>query len=161
MTIESELKDTLKGLSEIIESASGKDPVNQDLLLALIKGLDEKLGILINAQKEGVKTAMDAAEKAVAKAESAADKRFEALNELRGMAADWRTEFARQSTVDLQIKGLTDKIEALRSAGSITDRKVDQIIAAGVGRNQVWIYLTGGVIAGAALGDFISRFAPH
>src|ERR1700675_1348149 len=91
-------------LSALAKAIQDNTPVNQDLLLALIRGLDEKVGLLINAQKEGVKTAMDAAEKAVAKAEGAADKRFEALNELRSMAADWRTEFARQTTVDLQVR---------------------------------------------------------
>jgi hypothetical protein len=101
----------------------------------MINSLNEKVGLLISAQKEGVKTAMDAAEKAVAKAEIAADKRCEGLNELRGMASDWRTEFARQSTVDLQIKGISDKIDGLRGT--------------------IWSYLIGGVVAGAALATLI------
>lgn len=109
--------------------------VNQPLLMARIMALDEKFGLLIQAQKEGVKTAMDAAEKAVAKAETAADRRFEGLNELRGMAADWRTEFARQSTVDLQIKGITDKLDNVRSS--------------------LWAYLVGGVVAGAAIATLV------
>jgi hypothetical protein len=111
------------------------DEPNQPLLLARIAALDEKFGLLIQAQKEGVKTAMEAAEKAVAKAEIAADKRFEGLNELRGMASDWRTEFARQSTVDLQIKGITDKLENVRSS--------------------MWSYLIGGVVAGAAVATLV------
>ena len=125
-------------------SETGSAPVNQDLLLALIKGLDEKVGLLINAQKEGVKTAMDAAEKAVAKAESAADKRFEALNELRGMAADWRTEFARQSTVDLQVSSLTDKIEGLRNQVNAVVVKASESAARGSGRNDIWGFIVGG-----------------
>jgi hypothetical protein len=108
---------------------------NQPLLLARIAALDEKFGLLIQAQKEGVKTAMEAAEKAVAKAEIAADKRFEGLNELRGMASDWRTEFARQSTVDLQVKGITDKLESMRSS--------------------MWAYLIGGIVAGAAVATLV------
>ena len=107
---ETEVVSAMATLSEALTTQSA---VNQPLLLSLIRGLDEKVGLLINAQKEGVKTAMDAAEKAVAKAESAADKRFEALNELRGMAADWRTEFARQSTVDLQIKGIENRLYSM------------------------------------------------
>lgn len=133
--------------------------VNQALLLALINGLNEKLGILINAQKEGVKTAMDAAEKAVAKAESAADKRFEALNELRGMASDWRTEFARQSTVDLQIKGITDKIELMRNTIYETDKKVNEVVSRGSGGSAVWaavaVIITI-VISAAVLGVLIA-----
>ncbi len=133
------------------EEPGGKGPVNQPLLLALIEGLNEKIGLLISAQKEGVKTAMDAAEKAVAKAENAADKRFEALNELRGMAADWRTEFARQSTVDLQVKSLGDKIDVLRASLTDIDKKVGEIVARGTGRNDIWVYLTGGVVVGGVI----------
>jgi hypothetical protein len=109
--------------------------INQPFLLARIEALNEKFGLLIQAQKEGVKTAMEAAEKAVTKAEIAADKRFEGLNELRGMAADWRTEFARQSSVDLQVKGIIDKIEGLQ--------------------RQMWTYLIGGVMAGAAVATLV------
>ena len=115
-------------------------PSNQTLLV-MINSLNEKVGLLISAQKEGVKTAMDAAEKAVAKAEIAADKRFEGLNELRGMASDWRTEFARQSTVDLQIKGISDKIEGLRGT--------------------IWSYLIGGVVAGAAIVTLVVLLLRH
>ena len=154
----SELHHLLQGLIKTVEAASGKTPINQELLLALIKGLDEKIGLLISAQKEGVKTAMDAAEKAVAKAESAADKRFEALNELRGMAADWRTEFARQSTVDLQVRGLSDKIESIRSTITEADKKISGIIARGTGRNDIWTYMAGGIVAGAALMSLLQHF---
>lgn len=136
-----ELHTLLQGLIDKIERESGKLPFNQELLLALIKNLDEKLGLLIAAQKEGVKTAMDAAEKAVTKAETAADKRFEGLNELRKMAEDWRTEFARQATVDLQVKGLVDKIDAIRSS--------------------IWAYLIGGIAAGAGIATIITQYIHH
>jgi hypothetical protein len=120
--------------TEVVTEQSVREPSNQTLLV-MINKLDEKVGLLIAAQKDGVKTAMDAAEKAVAKAEIAADKRFEGLNELRNMASDWRTEFARQATVDLQIKGLMDKMDALRGS--------------------LWAYLIGGVTAGAAVATLV------
>ena len=138
---EENLTTAMAALSEAISSGNA---VNQPLLLSLIKGLDEKVGLLINAQKEGVKTAMDAAEKAVAKAESAADKRFEALNELRGMAADWRTEFARQSTVDLQIKGLETRLYNI-------DLLLRDQHGRGSGQADLFKWLFAGVIAGAGL----------
>jgi hypothetical protein len=114
----------------MVEKSSGRIPFNQELLLALIKNLDEKL-----------KTAMDAAEKAVSKAEAAADKRFEGLNELRNMTSNWRTEFARQSTVDLQIKGLSDHIDNIRSS--------------------IWAYLIGGVVTGAGIATALLQFLRH
>jgi hypothetical protein len=144
-------EDTQISLSALAKAIQDNTPVNQDLLLALIRGLDEKVGLLINAQKEGVKTAMDAAEKAVAKAEGAADKRFEALNELRSMAADWRTEFARQTTVDLQVRGINEKIDALTV-------NVTSLMAQGVGSHNLWVYITGGILAGAALFGMLEKF---
>jgi hypothetical protein len=125
-----ELHALLRQLTDMIEKSSGRIPFNQELLLALIKNLDEKL-----------KTAMDAAEKAVSKAEAAADKRFEGLNELRNMTSNWRTEFARQSTVDLQIKGLSDHIDNIRSS--------------------IWAYLIGGVVTGAGIATALLQFLRH
>ena len=136
--------DLVTAMSALTEALAGAQAVNQPLLLSLIKGLDEKVGLLINAQKEGVKTAMDAAEKAVAKAESAADKRFEALNELRGMAADWRTEFARQSTVDLQVKGLETRLYSI-------DLLLRDHSARGSGQVDIVKWIFSGIVAGAAL----------
>ncbi len=109
--------------------------INEEYFQSQIKGLDEKFTLLLgeaekrngqrfDAQQMAVKTAMDAAEKAVTaamaaaekavtKAEVAADKRLDGLNELRQMALDWKSEFARQTTVDLQIKGLSDKNDGI------------------------------------------------
>jgi hypothetical protein len=111
-----ESDEVVSAMAALTEALSATQSVNQPLLLSLIRSLDEKVGLLINAQKEGVKVAMDAAEKAVVKAEAATEKRFEGLNELRSMAADWRNEFARQSTVDLQVKGLETRLSTIEIA---------------------------------------------
>jgi hypothetical protein len=150
-----EEENVTTAMTALTEALSSGNAVNQPLLLSLIKGLDEKVGLLINAQKEGVKTAMDAAEKAVAKAESAADKRFEALNELRGMAADWRTEFARQSTVDLQVKGLETRLYNI-------DLLLRDQHGRGSGQVDLVKWLFAGVLAGAGLVSviqFVLKFA--
>jgi hypothetical protein len=94
---------------------------------------------------------MDAAEKAVAKAESAADKRFEALNELRGMAADWRTEFARQSTVDLQVKGLEARIYAI-------DMSMRDQSGRGSGQADLVKWVFAAAVAGGAIVAIIEFF---
>ena len=126
---------------------------NQPLLLALISGLSEKVELLINAQKDGVKIAMDAADKAVVKSEEAANKRFEALNELRNMAADWRAEFARQATVDLQVNGLDARLRSVE----IVSR---ESAARGGGRGEVIVWTIAGLMAGSAL-TAILTFALH
>ncbi len=137
-------EELVTAMAALTEAMTSGQAVNQPLLLSLIRSLDEKVGLLINAQKEGVKTAMDAAEKAVAKAESAADKRFEALNELRGMAADWRTEFARQSTVDLQVKGLETRLYSI-------DLLLRDHSSRGVGAGETVKWIFYGLLAGGGL----------
>jgi hypothetical protein len=143
--------EVVSAMAALTDALTSERAVNQPLLLSLIRGLDEKVGLLINAQKEGVKTAMDAAEKAVAKAESAADKRFEALNELRGMAADWRTEFARQSTVDLQIKGLETRLYSI-------DLLLRDHAGRGSGQADLVKWLFGAAVAGGGVVAIIEFF---
>lgn len=125
---------------------------------------EKRNGQRFDAQQMGVKTAMEAAEKAVItamaaaekavmKAETAADKRLDALNELRQMAMDWKTEFARVVEVNLQIKGLSekidsfqsslsDKIEAIQSKSSATNTAQVAGVARGAGRDDMWKYAT-------------------
>ncbi len=72
------------------------------------------------AAQDRVRVAMDAAEKATVKAETAIDKRFDGVNELRGALSDQaglmlpRTEYAAQhkSMVE-KIDGLKDQIGSL------------------------------------------------
>jgi hypothetical protein len=129
-------------------------PVNQDYLLALIEGLEKKITIQIQSQKETVNIAMGAAEKAVQKAEAATEKRFEALNELRKMAEDWRIEFARQSTVDLQISGLSEKIETIREIISGLQSTLASNAARSSGRGDVWAWIVAAFAAGATAVEF-------
>ena len=140
-------------MHRLTEALKSPPTVNQPLLLALISGLSEKIELLIGAQKDGVKIAMDAADKAVLKAEEAANKRFDGLNELRSMAADWRTEFARQGTVDLQVNGLDARLRA--AEGSLRERD-----SRGIGRGEVIVWTIGGLMAGASL-TAILTFAFH
>ena len=57
---------------------------------------------------KAVQAALEAAEKAVIKAEAAADKRFDATNEFRGQLADQSATFMTKVEADLRFKALTD-----------------------------------------------------
>jgi hypothetical protein len=146
-----ESDEVVSAMAALTEALSVGQSVNQPLLLSLIRSLDEKVGLLINAQKEGVKVAMDAAEKAVVKAEAATEKRFEGLNELRSMAADWRNEFARQSTVDLQVKGLETRLAAIEiTLRTFHDR--------GGGQADLVKWMFAAAVAGAAVVAIVEFF---
>lgn len=61
--------------------------------------------------------AMTAAEKAIAKAEMATEKRFESVNEFRAQQADIITTFARKSEIDTRMIGLTEKVDSYHQQG--------------------------------------------
>jgi len=101
-----------------------------------------------SAAQDRVKVAMEAAEKATAKAETAIDKRFDGVNELRGALSDQaalmlpRTEYAAQHL------SLAEKIDELK------DR---------IGRlnltnwSAIGGYIVGAVGILAALADFLMK----
>jgi hypothetical protein len=94
---------------------------------ALEKYLSEKIAAIIDlanerearnverfaAQKEGVTVAMSAAEKAVAKAETAADKRFDSVNEFRGALNDLSNRMIPRSEADTRIGALSEKVDTI------------------------------------------------
>ena len=63
-----------------------------------------------SASKEAVGTAMSAAEKAVARAEAAADKRFDAVNEFRGTLSDLTNTMMPRSEANTLVSALSEKV---------------------------------------------------
>jgi hypothetical protein len=68
-----------------------------------------------NSQDIAVGSALATSKEAVDKAETATERRLEVLNELRGVVVDQAREFARKTEVDLLIKGIVERIDALTS----------------------------------------------
>jgi hypothetical protein len=106
------------------------------------------------AAEKAVAAALAAAEKAVQKAEIASDKRLDGVNELRTMALDWKSEFARQTTVDLQQRALGERIDSAVTLINSLDKRIAARESRGEGLNTGWGYLVGGIgflVAVAAL----------
>jgi hypothetical protein len=91
----------------------------------------------LTAAETAVQTAMQAESRAVTKAEVAADKRFELLNELRG-------DVATKS----ELEALEKLITALASRMDLGDGR-------STGLNAGWVYLLAGV---AAIGTIVSIY---
>jgi anion-transporting ArsA/GET3 family ATPase len=87
------------------------------------------------AAKEGVNTAMTAAEKANEKAEKASEKRFDAVNEFRAMVQDQQATFANKEQTEFRLTSIDDKFSDM-----------DKRLAEGAGKMQGSI-LVGGIIA--------------
>lgn len=65
-------------------------------------------------QEQAVQAALAAAEKAVVKAELAADKRFESVNEFRGQLTDQANTFISRLEYNANQKAIEQKIETLQ-----------------------------------------------
>lgn len=69
-----------------------------------------------SAQKSAVDAALAAQNAAVIKAEMAAEKRFESVNEFRNTLADQQRNLMPRSEVDVLMRGIHDKLSTLEKA---------------------------------------------
>jgi hypothetical protein len=67
----------------------------------------------IDSAKESAAVALSAAEKAITKSETAADKRFELLNEFRGAMSDASKDNITRAEAEQRFAAITDKIKDL------------------------------------------------
>lgn len=115
--------------------------VEQVPLLAHIMALRE-------ADKTAIAAALSAAERAVAKAEQAAEKRFEGLNELRKVVTDVLSTLISRAEAEALFKGMGKDISTLTA-------RVDRAEGSGSGKMQNWTAINGiipwAIAAGALL----------
>jgi siderophore synthetase component len=93
------------------------DPIARERIDALSLRLTEQIA----AQKDRVQIALDAAEKAVAKAEVATERRLEGLNELRGLVSDQQARFATTEIMDAKFDAVEARLSLLERQ-SATDK---------------------------------------
>ena len=103
-------------------------------LAALTGLLDERH----HAQSQAVAAALLSAEKAVGKAETAAEKRFDAVNEFRAQLADQASTFMPRSESEARASALAEKVDAL-------DKRLDKAEGRTSGSTATWGYLVAGV----------------
>ena len=105
------------------------------------------------AQEKAVQAALVGAERAVLKAEAAAEKRFEAMNEIRGAMSDQGRMLIGREEALARMSGLEEKV------GALTER-LDKAEGSGSGLKAGWGYLIGGVGLLLAILAFLSRVRP-
>lgn len=107
-------------------------------LEAVIESLDTRYDQRFADQQKAVDAALQSAEKAVAKAETASERRFEAVNEFRATLADQAGHFITRSEALARADNNAEKIDALAS-------RLDRIEGKSTGLNAGW-----GILVGAA-----------
>jgi len=93
------------------------------------------------AAKEGVSAAMAASEKAVLKAETANEKRFDGVNEFRQAMRDQQDTFANKSETNMRLDDVGKRLDRMTSASEQSSRKASGIIMAALGLG--WLITTG------------------
>lgn len=89
-------------------------------------------------QERALNAALASAEKAVLKAEAAAERRFEGVNEFRGMLADQAARLATRSEMEAKFDSAHLTIAAL-------SKQIDIAAGRGAGAAGLWGYIVGGV----------------
>lgn len=100
----------------------------------------------IEAVEKNAALALSASEKAILKAENAADKRAEASNEIRGAMVDAQKSFADKAETERRLKMLEDKDIAAASKA--------------IGAGQLWAMAGAVIVAVAAIFAIIFKLAP-
>jgi hypothetical protein len=84
------------------------------------------------AAKEGVNAAMASAEKAILKAETATEKRFDSVNEFRQAMRDQQENFASKSETNMRIEDLTKRLDRVTSGMEMSTGRSSGLLAAGL-----------------------------
>ncbi len=103
---------------------------------------DERYKQRALSQDKAVSAALETSEKAIIKAESATERRFEGVNEFRATLADQAANLMPRSEYTVQHQALVEKVNQLQ------DRRI--------GMTQAWGYFVG--IAGLVIAAFAIYF---
>jgi hypothetical protein len=117
-------------------------------LSALAAERDARYGQRFTDLETATQAALAASEKAVDKAESATEKRFEGVNEFRGALADRTAEFVTRSESEAVMVALRERVDELTNRLNRSEGK-------GAGLNAGWVYLLAAI---AAVGTIVSLY---
>ena len=92
------------------------------------------------AAKEGVNAAMASAEKAILKAETATEKRFDSVNEFRQAMRDQQETFASKSETNLRLEELAKRLDRISSGLELSNGKHSGVLSVAVG--LAWLITT-------------------
>jgi hypothetical protein len=104
------------------------------------------------AQEKAVAAAMLSADRAVAKAEAASEKRFESVNEFRSAMNDQSRSFISRNEAEQRMLSNSEKVDSLAI-------RLERIEGRGQGLNAGWAILTGAVgLVGVAVAIMMAFF---
>jgi hypothetical protein len=126
--------------------------VEIETLRTLIQANDRNYSQRFDAIAQATQQALAAADRATSKAEMAAEKRFESVNEFRSTLADQQRNLMPRQEAELMIKSINEKVDALNL---VTINRQGQ--SSGIGQGMGYIVGVIGVVS--AVIAIIFRFA--
>lgn len=93
------------------EGVSLKEYINDKL-----DNLEKSIDLRFEAVNLTTSSALASADKATLKAEAAAEKRFEGVNEFRSTLADQQRNLMPRAEVEIMVKSINEKIDSLNSS---------------------------------------------
>lgn len=91
--------------------------------------------------KEGVSAAMASAEKAILKAETATEKRFDSVNEFRQAMKDQQDSFANKAETNLRLDEMVKRLDRISTGMEISSGKASGVVTVALG--LAWLVTTG------------------
>jgi hypothetical protein len=112
-----------------------------DALRVIMDERDIRYEQRFKAMDEKTSLALTASEKAVAKAETATEKRFDSVNEFRGQLKDQAATLLQRNEAEVKFKGLEEKIESIKAGGTAASRwTMDKLLMIAIAATG-WILL--------------------
>ena len=118
-----------------IPPALAEDGPTTRELLSIINERSSANSQRFEAQEKAVAAALAAAKEAVAKAEGAAEKRFDSVNEFRSTLKDQQSTLIPRIEVDVRMKALEAKL-------ADNEARINQIVSRAEGSAQLWQGIT-------------------
>jgi hypothetical protein len=109
-----------------------------------IKALARLMDAISIATDKANRIALEAAEKAVLKAENANERRFEGVNEFRQTLSDQAAQFITRKEVEALLNAVNGAIGRLETTSSNASGK-------GIGMGMMWGWIVGGIGLAAAV----------
>jgi hypothetical protein len=121
----------------------------------LINANDKNYNQRFENVTQATQAALASSDRAVAKAESASEKRFDAVNEFRATLADQQRTLMPRSEYEVQHKALIDKIDVMQKTINERLEKIENFNlldkGKGEGQSNSWAFIVGGIAVVASV----------
>jgi len=127
-------------------------------LTAMLSEADRRNDQRFTDMQTALQAALAAVREETSKAERAADRRFESINEFRGLVNDLVAGKVDKTEFTLSVASILDRMEDVKERVSRNETRMTRSEGKGAGKDALWGYIVGAVGVLAALVTIVLRF---